>query len=173
MVLPTPLTRRAAALGLLGFGLTGCSLFEPGPVQCPNISIVPDAARLVRYSPGGSDLTDVRFEANIEQITPVCTRSSTTLDIDMTMVITARRGPAMPEGTADFSYFVAVTTADRRLLARQDFPVSLPLGPQGRRARLTELVQPQIPLTETESQFSFQVFVGLVVTREELQQNRG
>ncbi len=153
-------------------GLGGCSAFGPEDVPCPPVSILPDAARLVRYS-GGSDLTDVLYEVNINQVTPLCQRSSTELLIDLSVVLTARRGPAMPEGNADFSYFVAVTAADQQLLARQVFPVSIPLDAPGRRVRLTELVQPKIPLTEEQSQFSYRLFIGLVLTQDELRQNRG
>ncbi|GAB5468539.1 MAG: hypothetical protein Kilf2KO_15690 [Rhodospirillales bacterium] len=164
-------SRRQAVLSLLAVGVSGCSLFESGDVRCPPITILPDAARLIRYS-GGTDLTDVRYEANIDQVSPLCERTDKGLKIDLTVVLSARRGPALPEGNADFSYFVAVTSADRRLLARQEFPVSIPLGPQGRRVRLTELVQPLLPLTETQSQFGYQLFIGLVLTRGELQRNR-
>ncbi len=165
-------SRRWALLALAGLVLTGCSAFEPPPVQCPPISILPDAARLVRYQ-GGVDLIDVAYEANIESITPVCSRSKDHLVIDMSVAISARRGPAMQGDSADFAYFVAVTAADQRLLKRQEFPVSIPLAAQGRRVRLTELVQPSLPLTETQSQFGYRLFVGFVLTRQELQQNRG
>lgn len=172
MVLSTALSRRASLLALGGLALTGCTAFEPPPLECPPIAILPDAARLVRYS-GGVDLTDVVFEANIERITPACQRNDNTLEVDLTVVMSARRGPAMQGDAANFSYFVAVTAADQRLLARQEFPVSIPLSAQGRRVRLTELVQPQMPLTETQSQFGYRLFVGFVLTRQELQQNRG
>lgn len=167
-----PQTRRWALLGLAGISVAGCSAFEPPPLQCPPIAILPDASRLVRYA-GGTDLTDVIFEANIESVTPACQRSGETLEADLTVVISARRGPAMQGDAANFSYFVAVTAADQRLLARQEFPVSIPLSAQGRRVRLTELVQPQMPLTETQSQFGYRIFIGFVLTRQELQENRG
>ncbi len=162
--------RHFAALTLLGLG--GCGAFGPDDVACPPVSILPDAARLVRYA-DGNDLTDVLYEVTINRVTPVCQRSSKELLIDLALVLTARRGPALPEGNAEFSYFVAVTAADQQLLARQVFPVSMPLDSPGRRVQLTELVQPKIPLTEDQSQFSYRVFIGLVLTPDELRQNRG
>ncbi len=172
MVPPTSRSRRWALLGLSSVLFAGCSLFEPPPAQCPPVSILPDASRLVRYF-GGSDLIDVQYEANIESVTPACERSGNTLAVDLTVVMSARRGPAMQDENASFAYFVAVTAADQRLLARQEFPVSIPLSAQGRRVRLIELVQPSLPLTETQSQFGYRLFIGFVLTRQELQQNRG
>ncbi len=165
-------SRRWILLGLAGLSLSGCSAFEPPPLECPPIAILPDASRLVRYV-GGTDLTDVAFEANIESVLPACQRSGEKLEVDLSLAITARRGPAMQGEAANFSYFVAVTAADQRLLARQEFPVSIPLSAQGRRVRLTEFVQPQLPLTETQSQFGYRLFIGFVLTRQEIQQNRG
>lgn len=162
---------RALPALLLLLVLSACSAFEPDTVACPPLSIVPDAARLVRYA-DGEDLTDVRFEANLDQVTPVCQQTKSDLLVDLTVVLTARRGPAMPQGDAAFSYFVAVTSADRELLARQEFPVQIPLGPEGRRVRLTELVQPRLPLTEKQSPYSYRLFIGFVLTRQELEQNR-
>ncbi len=165
--------RRLAILFTPLLALAGCSAFEPDPVQCPPITILPDAAHLERYIGGGSDLIDVAFEANLESVTPVCTRNDKDFIIDLSVAISSRRGPAMQGDTADFAYFVAITSADQQLLARQEFPVSIPVPEQGRRVRLTELVQPTIPLTKTESQFSYRVFLGFVLTREEIQRNRG
>ncbi len=172
MALSSLRTRRWSLLAIAGLTLTGCSALDPPPLECPPIAILPDAARLVRYA-GGTDLTDVIFEANIESVSPACQRNDNTLEVDLTVVMSARRGPAMQGEAANFSYFVAVTAADQRLLARQEFPVSIPLSAQGRRVRLTELVQPQMPLTETQSQFGYRLFIGFVLTRQELQQNRG
>lgn len=171
------LSRRCLGRGLGAFGLAlalgGCSAFDSDEqVACPPIAILPDAAQLVRYA-GGTDLTDILFEIDIQQASPVCERTETEMVIDMAIVLTARRGPALPEGRAEFSYFVAVTSAAGQLLARQDFPVAIPLAAQGRRVRLTELVQPRIPLTEQQSQFSYRLFIGLALTPEELRRNRG
>jgi len=163
---------RRALLALLAVAaLGGCQIFQKDPIVCPPITIIPDAAQLVRYG-AGRDLTDVLFEANLEQISPVCQPKGDTLIVELSVALTARRGPAMPQGNATFSYFVAVTSADRELLARQEFPVDIPLGPEGRRVRLTELVEPTLPLKPDQSQFSYRIFVGLVLTREELEENR-
>ncbi len=65
------LARRRGPLGLvlLAFVLSGCGIFyrEPPP-PCPRAFPVADARMLTRFTGQGHDLTDVIFEARIEDV---------------------------------------------------------------------------------------------------------
>jgi len=157
---------------LLFFLLAGCSAFAPDSLPCPAVAVLPDAAKLVRYA-GGTDLIDVEYEATIESVTPVCRRSGDDFKIELRVAIAARRGPAMQDDRAAFAYFVAVTSADRQVLAREEFPVVIPLSAEGRRIRLAEQVEPKLPIRKGLSQSSYRIYVGMVLTRQQIRQNRG
>jgi len=168
---------RIATAGLrlapvLLFLLAGCSTLAPDSLPCPAVAILPDAAKLVRYT-DGTDLIDVEYEATIESVTPVCTHSGDDFETELTVAIVARRGPAMQGDRADFAYFVAVTSADRQVLAREEFPVSIPLSAGGRRIRLVERVVPKLPIRKSRSRSSYRIYIGMVLTRQQIRQNRG
>jgi len=162
---------RTSAVAAALLILSACSTPEErGP--CPTTAIVSGADRLSRFLPGSEDLTDLVFEAEIEEVISSCTYGTASVDLDLTVVIAVRRGQALRDRTADFEYFVAVATPDQQVLARQSFPIALPFSTTERRLRLTELVQPTIPLTPEQGGQDFRIFIGFALTPEELRYNR-
>lgn len=162
----------AAALALAV--LSGCgALTREAPGPCPVAVAVDDAARMTRFQPGGSDLTDVDFEVVVEGVAYGCEYDGTeAVEMVVEVALLAAQGPANASDSADFTYFIAVATADRQILAREDFTVSIPFQGNLTRVRLTETLEPRIPLRSGETGANYRVFVGLALTEAELQYNR-
>lgn len=154
--------------------LSGCgALTREAPGPCPPIVAVDDASSMTRFTPGGTDLTDVLFEVGVDDVRYGCEYDGKqAINLDATVVLIGSRGPANTTGTADFSYFIAVATTDRQILARQDFPVSIPFRGNLTRVRLTDSVQMRIPLQEGQTGANYRIFIGLDITEEELSYNR-
>lgn len=153
--------------------VAGCGAFsekQAGP--CPVVVAVDDAARLTKFAPGGSDLTEVLFEVTIEDVQYACNYDGPILEMVVTLTLVGTEGPANVSGTGAFNYFVAVATNEREILAREDFDVTMPFQGNATRVRLTETVEPAIPLNPGETGEDFRLFVGFDLTEAELQYNR-
>ncbi|HKY94824.1 MAG TPA: hypothetical protein VJL84_05935 [Kiloniellales bacterium] len=163
-----------SAIGLSCLLLSGCgAILDEPPGPCPVATQVNDAARLTRFKEGSGDLSDVLFDVAIENVAYACEYDGEeAVDMVITITMVAAEGPANSEGAANFSYFVAVATTDRQILAREDFAVSAPFEGNLTRVKITETVEPRIPLPPNHTGANYRVFVGLAVTEAELQYNR-
>ena len=156
---------------LVPLALGACAGDEVRPPPCPGVSSVTGAQSLVRFSQGGQDLTDVLFEAEIKDAALRCEYVDNLIEADMRISIQALRGPADVRRQADFSYFVAIATLDRKILARKEFKLEVPFpGNQSRVAAVEEISQ-RIPLKAGEAGDSYVIYVGLALTPRELQYN--
>ena len=173
--MPIAHLRRALALAP-ALALAACSSWfeskEEAP-PCPRAAIVEGADEVLRYAGEGRTEADVLFRARILGLTGECEvdDEARTVTIDMGLRIAAARGKALESKEAPLSYFVAIVDPDGKVLTREEFATEIPLGGQGRAGILEEL-QPIIPLGEGRRAASYTVFVGLVVTEEELAYNR-
>ncbi|MGF1610807.1 MAG: hypothetical protein ACFCUQ_15505 [Kiloniellales bacterium] len=165
----------ASAVGL-ALLLAACSSGDElgRRVFCPDAVRVQDAASLVRFSGSGRDLTDVLFEARLQEVALACTYDAdeNTIDGALRVAFFAARGPADTERRANFRYFVAIATEARQVIAREEFEVTIPF--EGNRTQLgaVEELAPSIPLQPGESGSEYILFVGLVLSRDELEYNR-
>lgn len=154
--------------------LAGCTMFEPAapPPPCPRVARVDDAGRLTRFAGTGRDLTDVAFEAEISAMQGSCAFEDDEIDVELDVQFIASRGPADTNRRADFRYFVAVARTDHTVLAREEFDsyIEFP-GNQVRAGIVEELVQ-RIPIPEGGSGAPYVIYVGFVLTPEELAFNR-
>ncbi len=160
-----------AALLLLG----ACESDDTRQIVCPPALLVPDADRLVRFNERGVDLTDVRFEVELQEPSIACQYddSGNAIDADLTVRFVTAIGPAEATRQAQFRYFVAIATAvGRRIVARQEFDLSVPFQEGQPRMAVTEGVEPRIPLNPSQDGSEFEVFVGLALSKEELEYNR-
>ena len=165
------LTSLAAALPLL---LAGCSSWfesEDAP-PCPRAALVDGADRVVRFAGEGRTPQDVAFEARILGAGGECefTDEERRVTVDMALRIEGARGPALEGEEAPLSYFVAVVGPEGEVLAREEFATEIPL--EEKRAIIVEELEPEIPLPRGRRAASYTVFVGLIVTEEELAANR-
>lgn len=184
-------TRRTALIGLAALALSGCSTttdvfsnvnpFKDDVVRpCPPVSILADAATQTRFKDGeGRDLLDVDFEADITALRSLCDydvddAGSGTLTVQTSPVVQVKRGPSNTSATAQFRYFVALTTAERQPLQRADFPahVAFPGNMSVVSWADDTPVTLTIPVGAGQDGRSFHVFLGLQLSADELEYNR-
>ena len=165
-------SRLVAGSFVLAVVLAACSGNAPPPPPCPTIVPVADAAQLVRFDGNGRDLTDVLFEAKIEDYALTCEYDDGVIESQMLLQVLAVRGPADRDRVAKFSYFVAIATRDQKIGAREVFDLAVPFEGNRTRVLAAEELTPRIPLKPGEDGSNYLIYVGLSVTPEELQYNR-
>ncbi len=173
----TERTRDAArpAVALAALLLLAACAGENRQIVCPPVLLVPDADRMVKFDERGSDLTDVRFEVELQEPSIACQYDdgANAIDADLTVRFVTAIGPAEETRQAQFRYFVAIATAvGRRIVARQEFDLSVPFQEGQSRMAVTEGVEPRIPLNPSQDGSEFEVFVGLALSKQELEYNR-
>jgi len=165
------LSRLVAGSFILAVLLAACSKDGP-PLPCPAVVPVADAAQLVRFNGQGRDLTDVLFEARIETYTLTCEYDDGVIEGQMLLQVLAARGPADRDRVARLGYFVAIATRDRKIGAREEFELAIPFEGNRTRVLAAEELTPRIPLKPGEDGSNYLIYIGLIVTPEELQYNR-
>lgn len=144
---------------------------EPPP-PCPRAFPVADARTLTRFTGPGRDLTDVVFEARIEDVTLICDYDDDVIEADLRVRVLVVDGPADRERLVALTYFVAIATRDHQIVAREEFDLSIPFEGNRTRVLATEDISPRIPLAPGQSGEDYVVYVGLVLTPDEFQYNR-
>ena len=155
------------------FLLAGCSIFQSDKAPpCPRAALIEGAERVLRYAGEGRTPTDIAFEARILSGGGDCRFSDDQrrVTINMNVRIEGARGPALAGNEAPLRYFVAIVGPDGKVLAREEFGTTIPLKKKG--AIISEELEPEIPLPEGRRAASYTVFVGLVISQEELDANR-
>ena len=167
--------RRVAGVGLLLSAVAGCGLFGAAPPQfdCPTAAGVADAAALSKFRPGpGRDLTDVRYQVRLVNVTSECRYDSKGVDVRMRASFALELGPANPDRKAAYDFFVAITDPDDEIAAKRIFttPIDFPTN-VGYVEHLEELEQ-RIPLPKGGSAADYKIILGLQLSEEELEYNR-
>lgn len=146
---------------------------KSGPtVTCPDVNKVGDVSRVTRFVPGGHDLTDVAFEAIVGQLGGTCSASDGQVVVDLTVQFVAGRGPADTTRQAPFTYFVAIVDKSDNVLARQEFQTAVPFPGNQTRNSVVEELEQDIPMANPLQGNQYRVFVGFVLTPEEIAYNR-
>lgn len=163
--------RPSLAAALLLLAACSGSGSEKAP-PCPRAALVEGADRVIRFAGEGRNPEDIAFEARILGVSGECefADDQRRLKVDMRLRIEGARGPALQGEAAPLGYFVAIVGPDGRILAREEFETAIPLKED--RAIIAEELEPEIPLPEGRRAASYTVFVGLLVTPEELAVNR-
>ena len=167
-------------LGLLAplalfLGLAGCGgLFgdEAPPPPCPTVFPVAEAREVTRFIGQGRDLTDVLFEARIQDVVLLCAYDDGVVEMDMQIRIMAADGPANRGRKVRLTYFVAIATQDRKIVAREEFELEVPF--EGNRTRVIAIdeVSPRIPLPPGRTGADYIIYVGIALTPAELRYNQ-
>lgn len=163
---------RLSLLALAPLFLVACASQDEAPPVCPEAILIKDAERLVKFEGPGRDLTDVLFELDINEVQLVCEYDDDVIESALGIRFIAARGPADRDRTASFSYFVAIGTPEREILAREEFDLTIPF--EGNRTRVVALEEifPNIPLRPGRDGDDYLVYIGLQLTPDELQYNR-
>lgn len=154
--------------------VAGCGFFQPEEIRpCPRVSVLDDAGRAVQYRDGaGRDLTDVTYQARIDDVQSSCSYDKQELTVNATVIILAQRGPASRGAEANFPFFVAVTDRDQNILAKEVFDSVVEFPEGRRRAGVFEEVEQQIALRDEETGDDYEIIVGFQLSRDQLDRNR-
>jgi hypothetical protein len=173
---PRSLAKNLATCAALGISLAGasCSMFDNTPQHpCPQAGVPRDAATLTRFQPGpGRDLTDVIFDARVQDVKLSCSYDSKGANVDLLVMLRVDRGPASQERSATVPYFVAVTDPQHNVLAKQVFTKTLAFPPNVSRVADSDETEELIPLPKGKSAQRYGIVVGMQLTPDELKYNR-
>ncbi len=161
-----------ATFGLVGILALAACASDEAPKPCPEVVLLADAARQVKFEGQGRDLTDVLFEADLEAGRLICTYDDNELDVDLQVRVIASRGPANSDRLANINYFVAVARANQTVLARRSFDIAIPFPGNRTRVSGLEEIGQVITLAPGEDGSDYRIYLGLDLTPEELQFNR-
>lgn len=155
----------------MAVALAACSGDEV-VLPCPQLQMLKDTDRLVKFVGDGRDLTDVEYEAALRAPFMSCDYDDDVIEALVIVNLVALRGPADEDRVAEIAYFVAVTNANNRDVIREEFTVQIPFEGNQTQIAVTEEVAPRIPLQAEESAADYRIYVGLRLTPDELQYNQ-
>jgi hypothetical protein len=141
-------------------------------LPCPELQLLKDTDRLVKFVGTGRDLTDVEYEAALREPFMSCEYEDNVIESVLTVNLVALRGPADDDRIAQISYFVAITNQNNRNVVKKEFTVEIPFEGNRTQVIATEEVAPRIPLQPQETAADYKVFVGLRLTPDELRYNQ-
>ena len=163
---------------LLAVGLpVGCTRAPPETVGlgCPQVGIIRDASRVERFRAGsGREPQDVLARAEIERFIGRCEYERGLVVVELDLLLSAWRGPALTgvPALADYQYFVAITDPQRNILARVEMPVRFTWAGASDKASIVEPLSQRIPLQPGVDGRAYEILVGLIMTPDELSRNR-
>ena len=171
--------RNAVLAALSMLTLASCAGQEDlASYPCPAVLPVRDASYMTKFEGQSQDLSDTQFEAKIDAVLPAANciyrneGGKRSIVYDIRVQFLAQRGPKEREGAAKFEYFIAVTGSGGARLARSVFDAEIPFQNNATQGIVVEEVQPTIPLKEGENGDWYRIYVGFMLTEQELAYNR-
>lgn len=167
------LLRRATIPGLLLLALAGCSgsTESTGKLVCPTPLIAPDLDAAAQLRPGGSGPDDVRFGVKLVSVNTSCSSEKIGLTADTRIsFLAARTDPSVTH--ADFAYFIAVADAQRNILNKKEYQMSVEFSPRQGQVRMSDQVAVGLPLRDLSAGGKYLIIVGLQLSQEQLDFNR-
>ena len=157
--------------------LAGCSSNENTftPV-CPELSLLSDAADLVRFTgpPGATpDARRLALTARISAVPAKCGNiGPTKVQAKLNVAAQVRRGPAAVGDSAQIPYFVAITEGDKVLVER-DFVLTAKFRSNADQVAVNgEEIDLTLPVNKTRTAVAYHIYVGFRLTETELAYNR-
>ena len=162
-----------AVLGALMLALAGCGGTKSvGKLVCPTPLIAPDldvAADLRPGSSGGPE--DVRFGVKLNSVNSKCSTETIGLSAEVRIAFIVARADAKLT-RAEFAYFVAIADAQRNILNKKEYKVSVEFSPRLSRLNVTDQVAIGLPLHDLSDGGKYNIIVGLQLTPQQLEFNR-
>lgn len=166
---------RLIALGALVM-VAGCttvrSWFGGATPNCPNTYVAPGLDTSSQYRPTGAfTQEDIQATVKLDTARAVCHVAKSGVDVDTEVQFTITRFD--PQLTAtDLSYFVALSSG-QNILAKQPFSLRVEFAPNQGQIQIADTIREHLPLREPDAAKNYAVIVGLQITRQQLELNRG
>jgi len=184
MIRPAHLLVLISALALSACGAgravsnAGGSLFEARQGACPTVGILADAEEVTVFSGQGRDLPDVRYHAEMTDVTTTCdygrAGGQRFAYARVRMDFTAQLGSAARPEPVDIPYFVAVVTRGTdEILIKETYNIRAPFN-GGRPAVQMEdsIDRIAIPVETVADGGFYEIIVGFELTPDQLDFNR-
>lgn len=155
-----------SALPLIGSNAAG---------PCPFVKVLYDAARLVEFKDSRTASSNVVYSGEIEGVTARCAyQGAEPIELALMITFSAGKGPQATSSTKDFGYWVAVTTRNSEVIAKEQFAVRVDFPAGTDRVVISDLLQGiTIPrASDKVSGAQFEVLVGFNVNAEQAEFNR-
>ena len=181
------------SLILAAFGLfLGACAFDPSlpefpsifgedlPIPaCPKIKLLRDASQFTQFRPGpGRDITDIVVEARLTGFRGDCGYTEddgkfTSVDVSLRPLFQVTRGPANRARSADVTFFVAIPKYYPASAGRSEFRTRIAF-PANRNSLdiISGEIEIKVPLVRGTKGPDIDIFLGFVVSREQLERNR-
>lgn len=160
--------------GLLPGGTTAVAASD-----CPPIQVVPELGTLTEYSPMAQPSEkNLVSKVEIAEIGAACNGiTKGNLSVDIAMILDGKAGPRArltPDERPTFAYpyFVALTTTDGEILAKEIHAASMNYGKNQNAQSITEERTHIFPLNGSTETGKYRILVGFQLTDEQLAYNR-
>jgi hypothetical protein len=148
-------------------------LANAGP--CPFVKTLYDAGRYVEFKENREASSSVGYSGEIEGISAACAyKGGEPIRVDMKVTFSLGKGPQATGATKDYTYWVAVTTRNKDVLAKEYFTLRANF-PQGKQTVVMtdHIAGVMIPRADDKvSGANFEVLVGFDVTPQMAEFNR-
>ncbi|MBO9502788.1 Tat pathway signal sequence domain protein [Brevundimonas sp. A19_0] len=140
---------------------------------CPVVRILYDAARYVELQDQRAVAANVGYTGEIEGVTSDCRyRDDDPIVVDTNMLFALGKGPSAEGDGRTYRYWVAVTSRDQAILAKEYFDLPVQFDGQDR-TRVSESQTIVIPRASAQtSGANFEILIGFDVTPEMAEFNR-
>lgn len=161
--------------------LSACSMLgkEENQVSeqpCPRVIAPQETREQVSFVGESRDLTRVDFSAELRDVRYGCEYrdDGSAVAMEMDVILAASRGPANQGREAEIAYFLAVGHPGDppEILVREAYKAPVTFEEGENTVTLTDPVSLTVPLASGETINDYRVFVGLMLSRDELEYNR-
>lgn len=165
--------RRLATGAFIALGLVACSGAPDIAINCPTILRAIDTERVTRFADGpGRDITDIVLLAEVRHLSGECAVRDDEIRMTFPIAVRGERGPGDKDGVEQIGVFMHVFTRDRKPLARRELPFTLRFPGNRTTIVKSDFVTVEIPKTPEQTSNDFVIYVGMMLSQEELAFNR-
>lgn len=158
---------------ILGLVISSCAT---GPVPpCPPVRVDSATATMTKFRDGPSrDLSDVEYQVEVTGFEGECVFGENTVEVLLDVDFRVTSGSAAQAGPISFFYFAAIPQYFPQPAGKKVFEIQTELlGGATRPVTLTESdVSIEIPLSKDRPAASFDVYLGLQLSDDQLEFNR-
>lgn len=161
--------------------LSACSILgkeenQASEQDCPRVIAPQETREQVSFVGESRDLTRVDYSAELRDVRYGCEyrNDGSEVAMEMDVILAASRGPANQGRSAEIAYFLAVGHPGDppEILVREAYKAPVTFEEGENSVTLTDEVSLTVPLASGETVNDYRIFVGLMLSRDELEYNR-
>jgi hypothetical protein len=164
-----------ALSGLTLLTLAGCGWNEkPGVITaCPRIGVLYDAARKTEFASGSStEISNLAFDAEVSDAFTDCEYEGDQVISNIEFALDMWAGPAARNAEKDFTYFVAITELNQRVITKEYFTYRANFENARRVYDIQEIKNISIPYKRLGRGDLYEILIGWDLTPEQIEYNR-